>query len=372
MTQMVASNCRVGIIGAGTSGVYLASLLIQRGFNVTLFEKAPYPRTEGCGILLVQAGMEALNQGNPEICKKIIHSGVPVKRFEFRNLRGGVISSEPVTYADNELPGILIHRKAILEALLNSLPPGCVQGNAELRSVTQTRLGVIAHFQDGSQWEGDVLVGADGIMSKVREAVVSGVKPCYLGDLVWRGVVADPTFCPEGGFIVYTRGRGIYANFFDIGIDPLHPNEAKRTHWGFFIEKIQEGSEIGALRPQDPAIPREELAKLPEDARRVIEATLPEHIVTRYSYDINPLPRLYEERVVLIGDAAHAKSPTRARGMTAGFEDALSLSRYLTTSESVVEALAAFQAERLPIVHEYQRTSREMSQKIGRQHKQPA
>lgn len=361
---MIASNCRIGIIGAGTSGIYLASLLQQQGFEVALFEKAADPRTEGCGILLVQAGMKALQQGNPDVCQAIVKAGAPVTCFEFRNLRGGIINSQPVDYDDQELPGMLIHRKAILHALLDALPPDCIHGNAELQSVTQTDKSVIAHFKDGRQWEGDLLVGADGILSQVRQSVVDGVEPCYLGDLVWRGIVADETFCPDGKFIVYARGRGIYANFFDIGNG--------LTHWGFFVEQDQQDSEIGALRPQNSIIPPQELAKLPEDARSVIEATPPDQIVSRYSFDIDPLPRLYEGRIVLIGDAAHAKSPTRARGMTAGFEDALALSRHLAAGVDVESALASFEAERLPIVHEYQRTSREMSRKIGRRHKQAA
>jgi 2-polyprenyl-6-methoxyphenol hydroxylase-like FAD-dependent oxidoreductase len=360
---MSTSTLKIGIIGAGTSGVYLATLLIQQGFEVTLFEKAPQPRTEGCGILLVQAGMEALNQGNPEICRQIIQGGAPVRRFEFRNLRGDTMSSEPVSYTANELPGMLVHRKTILEALLDQLPRECLRSNAALQSIEQTACGAIAHFQDGSQWEGDILVGADGILSQVREAVVPGVELCYLGDLVWRGIVPDSSFCPNGHFIVYARGRGIYANFFDIGNG--------LTHWGFFIETDQARDQQGKLLPLDPTIPHQELAKLPGDARAIIEATAPDQIVTRYSYDIDPLPQLYKGRVVLIGDAAHAKSSTRARGMTAGFEDALSLSRHLATTEATA-ALAAFQTERLPIVHEYQRSSREMSQKIGRRTRRAA
>jgi len=361
---MIASNCRVGIVGAGTSGAYLAKLLIQRGFQVSLFEKAPQPRTEGCGILLVQAGMVALDQGDPQVCKAIVQAGVPVRRFEFRNLRGDVINAEDVTYAPTELPGVLVHRRAILEALLENFPSECLHSNAALESVTQTDRQVIAHFKDGSQWEGDVLVGADGIVSKVRQFVVPDVPLCYLGDLVWRGVVADKTFCPDGNFIVYARGRGIYANFFDIGGD--------RTHWGFFVEKDQADSEIGSLLPHDPVIPPQELAKLPDAPRAIIEATPLEQIVSRYSYDIDPLPQIHKNRIVLIGDAAHAKSSTRARGMTAGFEDALSLMQYLSAHEQVQTALAAFEAERLPIVHEYQRTSREMSRTIGRRHKRAA
>ncbi|MEG4328711.1 NAD(P)-binding protein, partial [Microcoleus sp. herbarium5] len=72
---MVSPQSRIGIIGAGSSGVYLAILLIQQGFQVDLFEKAPHARTDGCGILIVQAGMQALHQGNPQITEKIINSG---------------------------------------------------------------------------------------------------------------------------------------------------------------------------------------------------------------------------------------------------------------------------------------------------------
>jgi 2-polyprenyl-6-methoxyphenol hydroxylase-like FAD-dependent oxidoreductase len=362
---MGSEKGRIGIVGAGTSGAYLASLLAKKGFQVSLFEKALYPRTDGCGILLIQAGMEALHQGNPQICQDIIAAGAPVTLFEFRNLRGTPFNSESVSYAENELPGMLVHRKPILESVLAQVPPDCLHYGAELESIIQKENGVIAQFKDGHIWEGDLLVGADGILSKVRKFVVpEEVKLHYLGDLVWRGVVADSTFCPDGTFLVYARGRGVYANFFDIGGD--------RTHWGFFIEKNLSESEKGLLLPEDTTIPPQELAKLPDDARAIIEATPPEAIVSRYSYDIDPLPQLYKGRVLLIGDAAHAKSPSRARGMTSGFEDALALSRHLDASNNIDEVLAAFQAERMPIVHEYQRTSREMSEKIGRMHKQAA
>jgi 2-polyprenyl-6-methoxyphenol hydroxylase-like FAD-dependent oxidoreductase len=336
--------------------------MLMQGWDVTIFEKAPYPRTEGCGILLVQAGMQALHAGDPDICHQIIQGGAPVARFEFRNLRGGVVSSEPVQYEAEELPGMLVHRKAILEALLDKVPSDRIRGNAELVSISQTPDSAIAHFKDGSQWQGDVIVGADGILSQVREFVVPGVELTYLGDLVWRGIVADNSFCPDGNFFVYVRGRGIYANFFDIG--------EGRTHWGFFIEKELPADE--KLVPKDATIPSRELAKLPDDARAIIAATPADQIVTRYSFDIDPLPRLHQGRVVLMGDAAHAKSPSRARGMTSGFEDALCLARHLSADGTVQEALAAFEAERMPIVHEYQRTSREISQKVGRQTKRAA
>ncbi len=355
-------NRRIGIIGAGTTGVYLAGLLTKQGCQVALFEKAPSPRTEGCGIFLIRAGMEALDQGNPQICQQLIEAGDPVQNFEFRNLRGGMISAEAVPEQENQLPGMLIHRKEILSALLEALPPECLHCNTELEALDQNEEGVIAHFRDGSEWVGDLLVGADGIVSKVRPYVVPGVGLHYLGDLVWRGVVSDRSFCSPGHFIVYARGRGVYANFFQIGGD--------RTHWGFFVEVEQE--QPGILCPSNTAMPTLELAKLPADARAVIAATPPEQVVCRYSYDIEPLPQLYQGRVVLIGDAAHAKSPARARGMCSGFEDALSLARHLAAGTDISTVLKQFEAERLPIVHEYQRTSRHQSQRIGRRQQKGA
>ncbi len=355
---MVSSNSKIGIIGAGTSGAYLASLLIQEGFQVTLFEKAPLVRTDGCGILIVRSGMQAIHDGNPQISKKIIEAGNPVKLFEFRNLKGGFINSEAVTYEEGEIPGMLVHRKAILEAILDTLSPNSIKFNAQLSSITQTHNSAIAHFKDGSQWEGDLIIGADGILSKVRQSVVPNVDLNYLGDLVWRGIVEDDSFCPEGNFFVYVRGRGIYANFFHI--DEIH------THWGVFIETEQTDAEKQTLHPTNTEIPAQELAKLPEDARKVIASTPLENTICRYSYDIDPLPQLYDGRVLLVGDAAHAKSSTRARGMTSGWEDGLALMRHLKSSDTIAEALGNYQTERLPIVHEYQRSSREVSRKIGR------
>ncbi len=272
---MVSSQCKIGIIGAGSSGLYLAILLTQQGYRVDIFEKSPSPRTDGCGILLISNGMEILRQGNPQLCQKIIDAGVRVNNFEFRNLKGNLVNSQAAESSDDRLPSMLVHRKAILETLLEFVPPESLHLNAEFKSITQTLEQVTVDFKDGTQWQGDLLIGADGLFSKVRELVVPNIKPFYLGDLVWRGVVADDTFCIDGNFIVYVRGRGIYANFFDLGHG--------LTHWGFFVEQEQGEQDRAEFIP----IPKAELAKLPIEPRTVIESTPPEQIVTRYSYDID-------------------------------------------------------------------------------------
>ncbi len=359
----MTSRLRIGIIGAGTSGTFLASLLAQQGHQVDLFERSPQPRTDGCGILLVTTGMKSLYEGNPHLCDTIKNSGAIVQTFEFRNLKDDLVNSESVTYDEDEQPGVLVHRGKILEALIDAVPPEILHLDRAFESVSQTDDAVTVQFRNGDRWQGDVLIGADGIFSRVREAIVPKVEPFYLGDIVWRGIVEDDEFCPSGKFMVYVRGRGIYANFFDIGNG--------LTHWGFFTETEPEADEVGTPCPKNVAIPPEELAKLPDRPRRIIESTPPDQSNCRFSYDIDPLPTFHNGRILLIGDAAHAKSPTRARGMTAGFEDALALSRYFAQSADIPQILAEFQAERLPIDQEYQRTSRERSLKIGRQRRRP-
>ena len=127
---MIRKNTRIGIVGAGTTGTYLTYLLAKKGYQVDLFEKSPAPRTDDSGILLISSGMKAIYQGNSELCYQLIEKGVPVKTFEFRNFKDRVVEQQQVEYEEKEIPGILIHRKAILESILTYLPEDCLYYNA--------------------------------------------------------------------------------------------------------------------------------------------------------------------------------------------------------------------------------------------------
>lgn len=357
---MITTPKKIGIVGAGTSGLYLAILLNNQGFEVSIFERAPQARVEGCGILLIPSGLEALSFHSQQLCDEVIQAGVKVRTYEFRNLLGQVVNSNSAE--DSEIktgfPNLTIHREHITQALLRQIPVECLHFNCYLDSISTTDNRVVAKFRNGTQWEGDLLVGADGLNSQVRNFVVPEIKPSYLGDIVWRGVLPSTEVCPDGYFIVYIRGRGVYANAFDIGNG--------RLHWGFFIEYEQPENERGNLIPTNCQIPANQLQKLPSAMRQTIEITPPENIVCRYSYDLDPLPYIVSGNVVLVGDAAHAKSPSRAQGMSSGLQDAVLLSKYLKSSATIQEALSGYQQERLPVVHELQLSSRVQSQKTGR------
>jgi 2-polyprenyl-6-methoxyphenol hydroxylase-like FAD-dependent oxidoreductase len=360
------AGLRIAVVGAGSSGLLLSLLLQRQGHLVTLFERSSRLRTEGCGILLVRSGVEAIAAaGIPSLLEAVLAGGHPVQRFVFRNLRGDLIETSPAEREPGQLPSLLIHRRAILEALWSHCDPACFVGDHELIGWSQRADGVIAEFAGGHTWSGDLLVGADGIFSRVATLLRPERRLCYLGDRVWRGLVTDDTFCTGGDFFVYARGRGIYANFFDLGRDA---EDRPLTHWGFFQEEPLPPGREEQKRLLEEGVPPSALAKLPADAAAVIAATPPQEVVANWSFDIDPLVSLVEGHVALIGDAAHAMSSSQARGMTAGLEDAVALAALLAPGRrpSVPEALRAYDLKRLPEVHRYQERSRQVSHRTGR------
>jgi 2-polyprenyl-6-methoxyphenol hydroxylase-like FAD-dependent oxidoreductase len=369
MSAGLKRRLRVGVVGAGSSGLLLTVLLQREGHAVELFERAPLLRTDGCGILLVSSGVDAVAAAAvPGLLEALVASGQPVQRFVIRNLRGDTIETSPVEREPGELPALLIHRRAILEALWGALDPSGFHGGRELVQWQEEGDGVAVDFRDGSSWRGDLLVGADGLFSRVARQWRPERRLNYLGDRVWRGLVRDGAFCNGGDFFVYARGRGIYANFFDLGD---REDGTPVTHWGFFQEEPLPAERAEQRRRLQEPVPAEALARLPADAAAVIAAPSLEGVVANWSYDIDPLARLAGGRVALIGDAAHAMSSSQARGMTAGLEDAVSLARHLAGSgtgdgEALAEALAAYDAERRPVVHRYQERSRRVSERTGR------
>ena len=202
-------------------------------------------------------------------------------------------------------------------------------------SLTENGDGVDATLTDGSTARYDVVIGADGLNSKVRERLFPlAAKPAYSGQGVWRAVLPRPA--------EVERARMWMGGAVKPGINPV-----SKTHLYLFVtEQRPTNDHISAA--QQPTILRDLLAPFTAPLVQSMREQIDEHAQIVY----RPLERLllpkpwFSGRIVLIGDAVHATTPHLASGACIGIEDGIVLADELSRAASVAEGLNGFQDRR--------------------------
>jgi len=330
------------IIGAGIGGSALALALEQHGLEYELLEQAAAFEEVGAGIQLSPNGVRVLErlglkQQLSEFC-----TTPQAHRYSVWNT-GETILTTPL------MPKVLnayghayyhAHRPDLIDALTTSLNPARLRLGTQVRAVGQNEQGVWAECDDGSRHSGDVLVGADGVHSVVREQVFKPDAPRPSGYVTWRGVVntqdiahLDIPVCahvdmgPRLSFVYYYVSAGRKFNWLALGA----ASGARRESWS------QTSTRDEVIASFDGWYDR---------PRQVIEAT-PETFVTAL-YDRDPLDTWVEGRIALMGDAAHAMLPYHAQGAVQSLEDAWVLARVLEqTTDDPAAALRRYETLRL-------------------------
>jgi 2-polyprenyl-6-methoxyphenol hydroxylase-like FAD-dependent oxidoreductase len=207
---------------------------------------------------------------------------------------------------------------------------GCTFG-----SIEQSGRSVEVSFTDGERRQYDLVIGADGLYSKVREAVFPDApKPRYSGQGVWRAVLPRP---PQINTTTMWVGPHVKP-----GVNPV-----SKTHMYLFITEARPANER-----VDPAHfvehMRALLADFPAPELQAVRGQLgPDSMVVFRPLEglLVPLP-WSRGRVVLIGDAVHATTPHLASGACIGIEDALVLAEELARASEVAQGLTAFERRR--------------------------
>jgi salicylate hydroxylase len=232
------------------------------------------------------------------------------------------------------------HRSDLIDALTASLDAQALQLNSEVVEVGQDEDIAWAITADGQRFEGDVLVGADGIHSLIREQVFEPDPPRASGYVAWRGVVsaadiedleipvsAYVDMGPRLSFVYYYVSGGAQLNWIALG----QSEDKKRESWS------QTASKTEVIAAFDGWYAR---------PRQLIEATQQPFVTALYDRD--PLDTWVAGRIALMGDAAHAMLPYHAQGAVQSIEDAWVLARTLSLGgPDVTAALQRYQTLRL-------------------------
>ncbi len=348
---------RVLIVGAGMAGMTLGLALKRNGIACEIVEIRPALTEPGTGISLQGPALRALREvGALEGC---ISRGFAQTFFKACDAEGNVTGTV-------ELPRLLgpdypatigIMRQAVHEVLageLNRLSVPIRLGTT-VSVLTQTDEGVDVSFTDGTRGRYDLVVGADGSNSIIREMTFGPqVRPRYTGQMNWRATVRRP---PE-----VTGRYSYFGPTIKSGFNPISERE-------MYIYLLQNVPERPRWQDEElPGILRGLLAEFGGILGRARdEVRDPKQIICRPVFSMIMAPPWYRGRVMLIGDAAHTTTPQLASGASIGIEDAVVLARHLRSETPVETALAAFMQAR----YERCRMVVENSEQLGEWEKRP-
>ncbi|KAM3069355.1 hypothetical protein ACMFMG_005461 [Clarireedia jacksonii] len=348
----ISTPIQIAIIGSGIGGLALAIGLLKQNVSCTVYEATPKFDAVGAGIGLGPNALKAMalmdenfarmydeikvgNTSPSRQNEQIEILGAEEGFGEKRGWKGGSLGHPNFTRSS-------AHRKALLEIMKSLIPEGTVKFNKRCSNVEQHGLKMVVSFTDGDLVEVDGVIGCDGIKGITRRMVLGErypeeVKSKYAHTYVYRGIapIEDAkkvcgTYAEDArwwmmkgkGWAMYPISRGTEANIVA------------------FIQDTDEWKGEQAARE----VERKEMEAEFVDFDKRLKGLLPWVKPMKWPLFHHPdTPTYYNGRLCLLGDSAHASSPSQAAGAGQGLEDALILSKVLGLVSNPCQVDAAFQ-----------------------------
>lgn len=335
------------IAGAGLGGLTAAAALTLAGHRVSVFEQAPQLGEVGAGIQISANAARVLDAiGVLDRVEAV--SAVP-NEYRFRMFDDGeTLQTIPLGkgYRDRHgVPYLTVHRAdlhAVLAERVLELAPDCVHLGHRVTGFVEEEGGVTLSFDGHADRRGDALIGADGIKSVVRRAVLGDTPAQYTGDVVWRVVVPTEVLPEE-----------FRPTTVDIWVGPRRHAVTYPLRGGTLTNLVGcvefDGLEDeGWTTPRPWAEMRADFEGWNPMISAIIEAA-PRDECYRWALRIHPPAKGWTSgRVTLLGDAAHPTLPYMAQGAAMSIEDGAVLARCLNEVADVPEALQLYEKSRLP------------------------
>ena len=325
----------ISVIGGGIGGLATAVALQRRGFDVHVYESAAELGRVGKGIWVPTNAMLVLDRLG--LGDAVAARGVGLGRIEVRDRNGGVLQAINLkdVYTRFGRTTVSILRADLQTVLVGALRAGTLHLGKRCVKVDHSDSSAVASFDDGTHAESEVLIGADGVRSAVREAVSPHIPLRYSGQTCYLGV-ADVRLPPGLERTVWEVWGGAHR----FGFSSV---AAGRVYWFAPVTAPEGGRE-----PPDATELGNRYAAFPAPVPDIIRHTPAQDIIRVDLHDFAPITRWSRGRVVLVGDAAHAMTPNLGQGGAQAIEDAYVLAEALAQENTPEAAFATYARVRQP------------------------
>ncbi|MBA3662548.1 MAG: FAD-dependent monooxygenase [Gammaproteobacteria bacterium] len=319
---------KVIIIGAGTAGLTCAIGCRRAGMEVILVDQAKELKNIGGGLLLWPHGLRYLDWLG--IGEEIRQYYVKVTGCSVISSSGEEIFNEPYAELYSKLSGEIlpIDRSQLQQALLRCLPQDFLQLNKQCVNVQHYPDYVEVAFADGTTLSADLVIGADGIHSRVRQTLYPSAELLYTGHYWWGGIISQKDLSLSAECVTMLMSVGKMAIIW--------PTYQNKFMWYLPVKM--------PLQTSPTALPN--LTTVAENWHPIIDEIIQSPPTAQNFhlpiYAVEPLSTTVFDRVVLIGDASHGLGPVLGQGASKAIEDAYALVSCLQHSRQPLQETLAY------------------------------
>jgi salicylate hydroxylase/6-hydroxynicotinate 3-monooxygenase len=353
---MTQANLQVAVVGAGIGGLALSAALIADGATVTIYEQAAGFARVGAGIQMTPNAMKVLRGLGLEDALRAI-AFEPRAGLNREHASGALTNELPMAgliESKYGAPFLLMHRADLHAALARKVPPGVIRFGQKLAGWRRQADKIVLDFADGASATADVLVGADGVHSRVREIMLGADAPRWTGKVAYRTTFPASLIggAPLGPYRTKWWGpdRHIVIYYVTKAHDEVYfvTSQPEPAEW-LTPESWSAKGDVGELRRA--------FADFHPEVRAVLDACPEVHRWALLERD--PLPAWVDRNVALLGDACHPMTPYMAQGAASALEDAAVLARCLQGAKPATlhARLARYESVRKPRASQIQATS---------------